>query len=502
MPDDSEDLLIPPAHARSFSPTHTGHTPTSTTLMMDDIRHTRAGGPKRKKGGWVVAVSYVFDWVIIAVAGVIGYIIGKETPNKRPFSLYDPNISFPFTENETVPVWMATCISVIAPIFFIAVISLIFVPGATVPRGTPKAMIWKRKLWELHIGWLGLALSIASAWLITNCMKNLYGKPRPDLLSRCQPDITNVAKYIVGGYANSSMNGQLVSADICTSIDKSKLDDGFRSYPSGHSSSAAAGLVYLSLFIASKFAITIPFLAAGPTVDASSYSAFPSRTHHNTGFSMGGTESYEMASRGPGGTGSGRTYTGGSIGAVEEKRLAQHTRAVAAVRRQAAAPPLYLLLICIIPWFASIFIASSRWFDFRHHGFDILFGYIIGLVSAFFAFRYYHLPLSQGAGWAWGPRSRDKAFWAGVGSYSYATDHNVGEYYRAGDEEEALGPDSLVHGSYGRPGQLGRGTGTGLESNVGPDQPGIITGRKPPSFDVEEREQVDTAYRGAHDNRI
>lgn len=268
MPDDSEDLLIPPAHARSFSPTHTSYTPTSTTLMMDDMRHTRAGGPKKKKGGWVVAVSYVFDWVIIAVAGVIGYIIGKQTPNKRHFSLYDPNISyvkpkafpavsvwsvggcdaktykhsrFPFTENETVPVWMATCISVIAPIFFIAVISLIFVPGATVPRGTPKAMIWKRKLWELHIGWLGLALSIASAWLITNCMKNLYGKPRPDLLSRCQPDITNAAKYIVGGFANSSMNGQLVSADICTSTDKSKLDDGFRSYPSGHSSSAAAG---------------------------------------------------------------------------------------------------------------------------------------------------------------------------------------------------------------------------------------------------------------------
>ncbi|KAK3334710.1 PAP2-domain-containing protein [Neurospora tetraspora] len=497
MPDDSEDFLIPPAHARSVSPSHTGITPTSTTTpMMEDLRHTRAGGPKRKKGGWVVVVSYVFDWVIIAVAGVIGYIFGNKTPNKRPFSLHDPNISFPFTVKETVPVWLAACISVLAPIVLIAVISLIFVPGATVPRGTPKAMIWKRKLWELHIGWLGLALSVASAWLITNGMKNLYGKPRPDLLSRCQPDLANYANYIVGGYANSSMDGQLVSANICKNTDKALLDDGFRSYPSGHSSSAASGLVYLSLFIASKFAITIPFLASGTNVDAASFSAFPSRTRNNTAMFLGGPESYEMASRGPAGSGSGRTYTGGSIGAAEEKRLARHTRAVAAVRRQAAAPPLYLLLICIIPWFASIFIASSRWFDFRHHGFDILFGYLIGLVCAFFAFRYYHLPISQGAGWAWGPRSRDKAFWAGVGSYSYSTDHNVGEYHRAGDEEEALGPDSLDHGSYGRP--VVRGNGTGLESNVGPDQP--ITGRKPPSLD--EREQADTAYRGVHDNQI
>ena len=47
-----------------------------------------------------------------------------------------------------------------------------------------------------------------------------------------------------------------------------------------------------------------------------------------------------------------------------------------------------------------------------------------------------------------------------------------------------------------------RGNGTGLESNVGPDQPGGITGRKPTSLDVDEREQVDTAYRGVHDNQI
>jgi membrane-associated phospholipid phosphatase len=115
------------------------------------------------------------------------------------------------------------------------------VPGSTVPRGTPQSLIWKRKLWELHTGWLGLALSVVSAWLITNGMKNMFGKPRPDLLARCHADIDNIAKYIVGGYNNFSSNGQLVRAEICTNPDKAILDDGFRSYPSGHSSSSAAG---------------------------------------------------------------------------------------------------------------------------------------------------------------------------------------------------------------------------------------------------------------------
>jgi hypothetical protein len=137
------------------------------------------------------------------------------------------------------------------------------------------------------------------------------------------------------------------------------------------------------------------------------------------------------------------------------KGISRHNQTVSAVRRQAAAPPLYLLCIAVIPFAGSVYVSGSRWWDFRHHGFDILFGYLIGVITAIFAFRYYHLPISSGAGWAWGPRSHDKAFWAGVGSFSYATNHFRGEY-RSGDEEEAL------HGSdpYGR--------GSAMSSNTPP----------------------------------
>jgi membrane-associated phospholipid phosphatase len=148
---------------------------------------------------------------------------------------------FPFTVHETVPASIAFIANTLGPVVIIAIIALVFVPGATVPRGTPKSLVWKRKLWELHIGLLGLALSVIAAWFITNGMKNMFGKPRPDLLSRCQPDIAHLQQYVVGGIANVSSNGQLVSADICKNPDTKTLDDGFRSYPSGHSSSSAAG---------------------------------------------------------------------------------------------------------------------------------------------------------------------------------------------------------------------------------------------------------------------
>lgn len=242
-------------------------------------------------------------------------------------------------------------------------------------------------------------------------MKNLFGKPRPDLLARCVPDLSRLAAETVGGIPEVVNGlGVLVSAEICTETDKHKLDDGFRSYPSGHSSSAAAGLIYLTLFIASKFAITIPWLA--PTVSDTGHSessAFPSRAlqHRAT------EESYELNDR----TSSNQENPNGDVPTTP----GQHVRHVLAARRTAAAPPLYLLLIAAIPTFVSVFVAGSRWPDYRHHGFDILFGWLIGLGTAIFAFRYYHLPINRGAGWAWGPRSAEKAFWGGVGSSSYAT---------------------------------------------------------------------------------
>lgn len=127
------------------------------------------------------------------------------------------------------------------------------------------------------MGWLGLALALLSAWFFTEGMKNMYGKPRPDLLSRCEPDTENAQKYVVGGFAGESINGHLFSADICQQKDSYKLNNRFRSYPSGLSSSSAAGPIYTSLFLA-KFAVTIPFVVpALISADRTTHAAFPSR---------------------------------------------------------------------------------------------------------------------------------------------------------------------------------------------------------------------------------
>ena len=83
---------------------------------------------------------------------------------------------------------------------------------------------------------MGLAVSLAIAFIITNGTKNAIGKPRPDLLARCNPDIAKSLDSAVGGIGDQVDEGiRLFSWTICRNPG-SVLDDGFRSFPSGHSS--------------------------------------------------------------------------------------------------------------------------------------------------------------------------------------------------------------------------------------------------------------------------
>jgi hypothetical protein len=314
-------------------------------------------------------------------------------------------------------------------------------------------LVWRRKLWEWFAGWTGLALSCATAWIITNGMKNLFGHWRPDLLSRCNPDITNIAKYAVGGFPNSTEGSYLVTWEICQTTDQSNLDDGFRSFPSGHASFSAAGLIYLSLFLASKLAITIPFLA--PRLygtEPSYFSAFPSRMNSGSRTTRGldsNTDPYNKDA---------------SIEMRSDPLLSSAENSTVAARNQSAAPPLYLLITIAVPFLTSIYITSTRYSDFRHRGFDLLFGFLLGTVTAIYSFRLYHLPVSQGAGWAWGPRSRDRAFWAGIGVGSYATNKLVEK--EPAEASNGHMNDDLEAGRSARPvavagGGMGREVGNG-----------------------------------------
>ncbi len=151
--------------------------------------------------------------------------------------MVDPDISFPYVAKEKISTGVLVVVSLIIPAILMVPICLIFVPGPSASRGVPKSLLWRRKLWELNTALMGLCLAVASAFFFTQGMKNLFGHPRPDLISRCKPNLANLAGNSVGGLGGAvPLWNELQSWTICTQTDKAILNDGFQSFPSGHSS--------------------------------------------------------------------------------------------------------------------------------------------------------------------------------------------------------------------------------------------------------------------------
>jgi PAP2 superfamily len=162
-----------------------------------------------------------------------------------------------------------------------------------------------------------------------------------------------------------------------------------------------SGLLYLALFLCSKFAISIPFIPTRRETDSPDDPILPSH----------------------------------------EDLRAVPTMSSFPTRNRAAAPPIYLLILPSIPITVASYITSTRYFNYYHFGSDIFAGMAIGVLSAWFSFRWYHMPISRGAGWSWGARSRDRAWGIGVGYGGY-----VGlEGWATEDLSEMQVTDSAMH---------------------------------------------------------
>ncbi|KAL8966138.1 MAG: hypothetical protein Q9197_006153 [Variospora fuerteventurae] len=188
--------------------------------------------------------------VVISVLCFAFYGLDAAEPHHQRFSLRNYTLQYPYAVHERVPVPLAFALNTVLPALIIAIYALLidglFSRHKPAPPRDGHKMFgkyrWKDRLWELNCGLLGLLLSQAAAFVITGALKNATGKPRPDLIDRCQPS-EGSADPLVYGLSDSS---------ICTQSDPKILKDGFRSFPSGHSSSSFAGLFYLSLYLAAK----------------------------------------------------------------------------------------------------------------------------------------------------------------------------------------------------------------------------------------------------------
>ncbi|KAK5113335.1 hypothetical protein LTR62_003434 [Meristemomyces frigidus] len=168
--------------------------------------------------------SYAGDYtglILLLAAYLLIQFFGE--PFHRLFRLDDPRLGFPHAEVERVSVSYLFLYAGLLPLLTLIAWALIFRPSAH----------------KAHVTILGLFITIFLTCFITDVIKDAVGRPRPDLVARCKADLTAPLH-------------ELVSVDVCTETNHHVLHDGWRSFPSGHSSFAFAGLGYLAMFFGSQ----------------------------------------------------------------------------------------------------------------------------------------------------------------------------------------------------------------------------------------------------------
>ncbi|WFD41486.1 hypothetical protein MPSI1_000115 [Malassezia psittaci] len=270
----------------------------------------------------------IIDWASLITLFLITSLVGLGRWGfRQPFRLDDPNIQYPFTEHERVPGLLLFFYSMLVPLTGVILLSLAHT----------------RKLARLNSAALGLLLTLAATGMITNVIKVWVGRPRPDLLARCHP---RKLDPITDGLYHSGF----VDDSICTTpLNSYLLEDGFRSFPSGHSSSSFAGLVYLALCVRAALSSVVHQISR-----AYVYSAAPTDL-------------------------------------VDEEHNEQDPDFRRPPPNEPLIPVAFSVLLPLVPVMVAAYVAISRVMDHRHHPTDVLAGASLGTVMAFAVYRATHL---------------------------------------------------------------------------------------------------------------
>ncbi len=163
--------------------------------------------------------AWALDAGAFALTAALGAWLEIAEPNQK---YINPDLlwrySYPHGENS-VPTVVVPLVAFVAP----------FIAMAALPKKYNPNMRKDRALG-------GLCAAIGLTWVVTCGIKNIVGGIRPDFVDRCWPDGATQT-WISTGVPDCSG-------------DNDTVQQGRRSFPSGHTSMSFAGFVYCSLYLA------------------------------------------------------------------------------------------------------------------------------------------------------------------------------------------------------------------------------------------------------------
>ncbi len=150
-----------------------------------------------------------------------------------------PEFAYPMRK-EIIPIWLAAFLASVIPIVVILAMQIRI-----------------RSFWDVNNGIIGLLYSLITAAVFQVFIKWLIGGLRPHFLTVCKPDISlasNTPGIVGAGYNAKGFNEIYYTREICTG-DGKEINDSLESMPSGHTTAAFAGFIFLYLYLNAKLKV-------------------------------------------------------------------------------------------------------------------------------------------------------------------------------------------------------------------------------------------------------
>ncbi|KAF2133564.1 acid phosphatase/Vanadium-dependent haloperoxidase [Dothidotthia symphoricarpi CBS 119687] len=212
---------------------------------------SRAWNSKPTFGQWIKA-TWV-DLLTMAVLGAIGlgvYFADPAPSRSFPVIFKDGEIVYPQfaypLRNEIIPIWAAALMAFFIPFAVFLIVQ-----------------IRARSFWDINNATIGLLYGLITAAVFQVFVKWLIGGFRPHFLAVCKPVIPSTINFdsddngVETGTTGNVGNGFrqiMFDRSICTG-DRKEINDSLESMPSGHTTAAFAGFVFLYLYLNAKLKV-------------------------------------------------------------------------------------------------------------------------------------------------------------------------------------------------------------------------------------------------------
>ncbi|KAF2010815.1 PAP2-domain-containing protein [Aaosphaeria arxii CBS 175.79] len=159
--------------------------------------------------------------LLLLLTGIIPLVIALRAAPLTPkyFRLDDPRYAYPRVD-EFVPTWLSLVVSFLIPVVVIVPISLFLIGN----------------FWDCNAAILGYTYALTTSTLTQSLIKLFIGGLRPNFYAICAPFPSTPSSPLE--YHTST-----------------QLSNALMSFPSGHSSAAAASFTFLALYLNAKFKI-------------------------------------------------------------------------------------------------------------------------------------------------------------------------------------------------------------------------------------------------------